>query len=100
MDVVIAGAVRTPSGAFMGALAPVSATRSAAPHLLPEMRAGRRMGDGPVALGHPIGASGARVLTTLLHSMGRDQARPGPASLCIGGGQGIAMVLERPATTA
>jgi acetyl-CoA C-acetyltransferase len=55
---------------------------------------------GAIALGHPIGASGARVLTTLLHSMGREQARLGLASLCIGGGQGIAMVVERPASTA
>jgi acetyl-CoA C-acetyltransferase len=50
---------------------------------------------GAIALGHPIGASGARVLTTLLHEMGRREARLGLASLCIGGGQGIAMVVER-----
>ncbi len=53
---------------------------------------------GAIALGHPIGASGARVLTTLLHSMAREGARLGLASLCIGGGQGIAMVVERPGT--
>jgi acetyl-CoA C-acetyltransferase len=47
------------------------------------------------AIGQPIGASGARVLTTLLHEMARRDARPGLASLCIGGGQGIAMVAER-----
>jgi acetyl-CoA C-acetyltransferase len=52
---------------------------------------------GAIALGHPIGASGARVLTTLLHEMGRRAVRHGLASLCIGGGQGIAMVVERPA---
>jgi acetyl-CoA C-acetyltransferase len=51
---------------------------------------------GAIALGHPIGASGARVLTTLLHEMGRREVRHGLASLCIGGGQGIAMVVERP----
>ncbi|WP_217915663.1 acetyl-CoA C-acetyltransferase [Miltoncostaea marina] len=51
---------------------------------------------GAIALGHPIGASGARVLTTLLHGMRRREARLGLASLCIGGGQGIAMVVERP----
>jgi acetyl-CoA C-acetyltransferase len=51
---------------------------------------------GAIALGHPIGASGARVLTTLLHAMARRDARLGLAALCIGGGQGIAMVVERP----
>ncbi len=52
---------------------------------------------GAIALGHPVGASGARVLTTLLHEMGRRDARLGLAALCIGGGQGIAMVVERAA---
>ena len=51
---------------------------------------------GAIALGHPIGASGARVLTTLLYAMQDRDARLGVASLCIGGGQGIAMVVERP----
>ena len=50
---------------------------------------------GAIALGHPIGASGARVLVTLLHAMIDRDARLGVASLCIGGGQGIAMVVER-----
>jgi acetyl-CoA C-acetyltransferase len=50
---------------------------------------------GAIALGHPIGASGARVLTTLLYVMKRRQARYGVASLCIGGGMGVAMVVER-----
>ena len=49
---------------------------------------------GAIALGHPIGASGARILTTLLHEMGRRDARHGLATLCIGGGMGIAMVVE------
>ncbi len=49
---------------------------------------------GAIALGHPIGASGARVLTTLLHAMKTRGARRGVASLCIGGGMGIAMVVE------
>lgn len=49
---------------------------------------------GAIALGHPIGASGARVLTTLLHEMGRRGAKKGLASLCIGGGMGIAMCVE------
>ena len=50
---------------------------------------------GAIALGHPIGASGARVLVTLLHEMGRRNARKGLASLCIGGGMGVAMAVER-----
>ena len=50
---------------------------------------------GAIALGHPIGASGARVLVTLLHAMADRDARLGVASLCIGGGQGIAMIVER-----
>jgi acetyl-CoA C-acetyltransferase len=51
---------------------------------------------GAIALGHPIGASGTRILVTLLHTMQRQQARYGLATLCIGGGQGIAMIVERP----
>jgi len=50
---------------------------------------------GAIALGHPIGASGARVLTTLLHEMARRNAKKGLATLCIGGGMGIAMAVER-----
>jgi acetyl-CoA C-acetyltransferase len=51
---------------------------------------------GAIALGHPIGASGARVLVTLLHEMGKREAKKGLATLCIGGGMGIAMCVERP----
>jgi acetyl-CoA C-acetyltransferase len=51
---------------------------------------------GAVALGHPIGASGARIVVTLLHAMAVQGARTGGASLCIGGGEGIAMLVERP----
>ena len=51
---------------------------------------------GAIAIGHPIGASGARVLTTLLYEMQRRDAKKGLATLCIGGGMGIAMCLERP----
>jgi acetyl-CoA C-acetyltransferase len=51
---------------------------------------------GAVALGHPIGASGARILVTLLHAMAARGARTGGASLCIGGGEGIALLVERP----
>ncbi len=50
---------------------------------------------GAIAIGHPIGASGARVLTTLLHEMGRQDAKKGLATLCIGGGMGVAMAVER-----
>ena len=50
---------------------------------------------GAIAIGHPIGASGARVLTTLLHEMGKRDAKKGLATLCIGGGMGIAMAVER-----
>lgn len=50
---------------------------------------------GAIALGHPIGASGARILVTLLHEMKRRQVRYGLATLCIGGGQGVAMIVER-----
>ncbi|HAQ32857.1 MAG TPA: acetyl-CoA C-acetyltransferase, partial [Rhodospirillaceae bacterium] len=50
---------------------------------------------GAIALGHPIGASGTRVLITLLHEMGKRDAKKGIAALCIGGGMGIAMCVER-----
>ena len=50
---------------------------------------------GAIAIGHPVGASGARVLTTLLYEMGRRNAKKGLATLCIGGGMGIAMCVER-----
>lgn len=50
---------------------------------------------GAIALGHPIGASGARILVTLIHEMMRRDANKGVASLCIGGGMGVAMCLER-----
>ncbi|MBL8831591.1 MAG: acetyl-CoA C-acetyltransferase [Rhodospirillales bacterium] len=50
---------------------------------------------GAIAIGHPVGASGARVLTTLLFEMGRRNAKKGLATLCIGGGMGIAMCVER-----
>jgi acetyl-CoA C-acetyltransferase len=50
---------------------------------------------GAIAIGHPIGASGARILTTLLHEMQKRDAKKGLATLCIGGGMGIAMCVER-----
>lgn len=51
---------------------------------------------GAIALGHPIGASGARILVTLVHALRRAGGRYGAAALCIGGGMGIAMIVERP----
>jgi acetyl-CoA C-acetyltransferase len=51
---------------------------------------------GAIALGHPIGASGARILVTLLHELRRRKAKRGLATLCIGGGMGIALCVERP----
>ena len=50
---------------------------------------------GAIAIGHPIGASGARILNTLIHEMGRRGAKKGLATLCIGGGMGVAMCLEQ-----
>jgi len=50
---------------------------------------------GAIALGHPIGASGARILVTLLYEMNKREAKKGLATLCIGGGMGIAMCVER-----
>jgi acetyl-CoA C-acetyltransferase len=50
---------------------------------------------GAIAIGHPIGASGARILVTLLHEMKRRDAKKGLATLCIGGGMGVAMCVER-----
>ena len=50
---------------------------------------------GAIAIGHPIGASGARVLVTLVHEMNKRNAKKGLATLCIGGGMGVAMCLER-----
>ena len=50
---------------------------------------------GAVALGHPIGASGARILTTLLHAMVQRNVRRGVAALCLGGGNGVALAMER-----
>jgi acetyl-CoA C-acetyltransferase len=50
---------------------------------------------GAIAIGHPIGASGARVLVTLLHEMARRGAHKGLATLCIGGGMGVALTVER-----
>jgi acetyl-CoA C-acetyltransferase len=53
------------------------------------------VGGGAIALGHPMGASGARVLVTLIHHLRRTATRYGVASLCVGGGMGVAVVVER-----
>jgi acetyl-CoA C-acetyltransferase len=50
---------------------------------------------GAIAIGHPIGASGARILTTLLHEMKRSDASKGLATLCVGGGMGVALCVEK-----
>ncbi len=50
---------------------------------------------GAIALGHPLGATGARMITTLVHEMRRRKARYGLASMCIGVGQGLATIVER-----
>ena len=50
---------------------------------------------GAIAIGHPIGASGCRILVTLIHEMIRRDAKKGLASLCIGGGMGVALAIER-----
>ncbi|HXW68103.1 MAG TPA: acetyl-CoA C-acyltransferase, partial [Dissulfurispiraceae bacterium] len=50
---------------------------------------------GAIALGHPIGCSGSRVLVTLLHEMQKRDVRTGMAGLCVGGGMGYAMIVER-----
>ncbi len=50
---------------------------------------------GAVAIGHPIGASGTRILTTLIHALGQQKKRYGLATLCVGGGEGVALIVER-----
>ena len=50
---------------------------------------------GAIALGHPLGCSGARIVTTLLHEMKRQKAKLGLAAMCVGVGQGVATVFER-----
>jgi acetyl-CoA C-acetyltransferase len=50
---------------------------------------------GAIALGHPIGASGTRILVTLLHEMKRRDAKKGIATLCVGGGMGVALCVNR-----
>ena len=55
------------------------------------------MNGGAIALGHPLGCSGARILTTLIWEMRRRGARRGLATMCVGVGQGVATIVENPA---
>ena len=65
-------------------------------HDLPELDQSKvNLRGGAIALGHPIGASGARILTTLLHILQDENKKLGLAALCVGGGQGVAMLVER-----
>jgi acetyl-CoA C-acetyltransferase len=72
------------------AMVPMAAAKSLE---IPESKL--NLNGGGVSIGHPIGASGARVLTTLVHLMAAKGAKRGCASLCIGGGEGIAMIIEK-----
>ena len=63
------------------------------PNLIPEEKI--NVNGGAIALGHPIGASGTRILVTLIHEMIKRDVKKGLATLCIGGGMGIAMCVER-----
>jgi len=63
---------------------------------LPEIDPARvNLRGGAIAIGHPIGASGTRILVTLLHLLQDQDKRLGIAALCVGGGQGVAMLVER-----
>ena len=88
-EVVIVSAARTALGSFGGSLASVPAVE------LGFSLDNVNVNGGAIALGHPIGASGARILVTLLHTLKRKGQSRGLATLCIGGGQGIAMLVER-----
>ena len=83
---VVIDAVRTPVGRYGGALSVVR----------PDDLAARvNVNGGAIALGHPLGCSGARIATTLLHEMKRRGARRGLATMCVGVGQGVATLFER-----
>jgi len=114
-SLIVAG-VRTPIGATNGSLASVSAPRLGAvcmESLLSRTgMEGRQIDEvvignvlsipaekvnvfgGAIALGHPIGCSGARILVTLLNALNQTGARRGIASLCIGGGEAVALAIE------
>ena len=71
----------------------------ASPELAAKVKAGIlekvNVKGGAIAIGHPIGASGARILTTLIHEMTKSGAKKGAATLCVGGGMGVAMCVEK-----
>ena len=73
----------------------ISATGEQIPYALLSLLTGGMGLLSKASIGHPVGASGARVLTTLLHEMKRSGAKKGLATLCIGGGQGVALAIER-----
>ena len=75
-----------------GAIAPVEVIPTGAISIDPERV---NVNGGAVALGHPIGASGARILTTLLYALQQRKMRRGIATLCLGGGNGVALAVER-----
>jgi acetyl-CoA acetyltransferase len=63
---------------------------------LPIDRARLNVNGGAIALGHPLGCTGARLVTSMVHELARRQARRGLVTLCIGGGQGAAMAISAP----
>ena len=65
-------------------------------HLVGVPREKLNVNGGACSLGHPVGASGARILVTLLHALERRDLKRGVAAICIGGGEGTAMAIERP----
>ena len=64
-------------------------------YLISSLHSQVNISGGAIALGHPIGASGARILVTLLHALKRTGKKRGVAALCVGGGMGIALCVER-----
>ena len=96
-SIVITSAVRTAVGTFNGALKNMKANQLGSVVIkdlkIPKEKV--NVNGGAIALGHPIGASGARIIVTLIHEMIRRNSKKGLATLCIGGGMGIAMCIER-----
>ena len=95
-SIVITSAVRTAVGTFNGALKNMKANQLGSVVIkdlkIPKEKV--NVNGGAIALGHPIGASGARILVTLIHEMQKRKAAKGLATLCIGGGMGIAMCIK------
>ncbi len=93
-NVVNVSATRTAVGKFGGSLKDFSPGQLGSVVLKDALKR-INVNGGAIALGHPIGASGTRILVTLLHKLRRRKGSYGLATLCIGGGQGIAMVVKR-----